>query len=80
MKGASNILRKAAALLLMIAGLAGMLVAWEFLLLANSHTITVIVLEMGGVVLCLIGYFLWRSTRQQEKDLVTQDLPESMKK
>jgi uncharacterized membrane protein YfcA len=80
MKGASNILRKAAALLMMIAGLAGMLVAWEFLLLANSHTITVIVLEMGGVVLCLIGYFLWRSIRRQEMDQAQQDLPEGAEK
>ncbi len=80
MKGASNILRKAAALLLMIAGLAGMLVAWEFLLLANSHTITVIVLEMGGVVLCLVGYFLWRSIRRQEMDQAQQGLPEGIEK
>jgi hypothetical protein len=74
MKGASNILRIVAALLLLIAGLAAIVVAWEFLILASSHTITVIVLEMGGVMFCLISTFLWRSVRRQEAAQVLQEL------
>jgi 4-amino-4-deoxy-L-arabinose transferase-like glycosyltransferase len=61
-------------LLLLIAGLAGIVVAWEFLLLANRHTITVIVLVMGGVLFCLICYFLWRTVRRQEAAQVLQEL------
>jgi hypothetical protein len=44
-----------------------MLVAWELLLVSGIHNSTVVALEMGGVVVCMAGYFLWRRVREAEK-------------
>lgn len=63
-----NIVLKVAAILLIIIGLLAMLVAWELLLVSGIHNSTVVVLEMGGVLVCLAGYFLWRRVRGLEKD------------
>jgi hypothetical protein len=56
----NSIILKVVAILLILIGLLAMIVAWELLLASNIHNSTVMVLEMGGVVICLIGYFLRR--------------------
>jgi len=53
---------------MVLIGLLAMLVAWELLLVSDIHNSTVIVLEMGGVVVCMTGYFFWRRTNESEKD------------
>jgi len=49
----NNIIQKVAALVMVLIGLLAMLVAWELLLVSDIHNSTVIVLEMGGVVVCM---------------------------
>ncbi len=68
----SNIIPKVAAILLMLIGLLAMIVAWQLLLVASVHNSTVVVLEMGGVVLCMIGYFLRRRVKALENDAKKQ--------
>lgn len=63
----NNIIPKVAALVMVLVGLLAMLVAWELLLVSSIHNSTVIVLEMGGVVVCMAGYFLWRRIRESER-------------
>jgi len=48
---------------MVLIGLLAMLVAWELLLVSGIHNTTIVVLEMGGVVVCMAGYFLWRRVR-----------------
>ena len=72
MNNKNNIILKAAALVLVLIGLLAMLVAWELLLVSGIHNSTVVVLEMGGVVLCMVGYFLWRRVKGLEKDAMRQ--------
>jgi hypothetical protein len=62
-----NIILKAAAISLMLIGLLSMIVAWDLLLVASIYNSTVIVLEMGGVILCMVGYFLRRRIKRSEK-------------
>jgi Co/Zn/Cd efflux system component len=64
----NNIIQKVAALVMVLIGLLAMLVAWELLLVSGIHNTTVVVLEMGGVVVCMVGYFLWRRVRESEKE------------
>jgi type VI protein secretion system component VasK len=59
---------KIAALAMVLVGLLSMLVAWQLLLVSDIHSTTVIVLEMGGVIVCMAGYFLWRRVRMAEKE------------
>jgi hypothetical protein len=68
----SNIILKVAAILLILIGLLAMLVAWQLLLVAEIHNSTVVVLEMGGVVLCMAGYFLRRRVKWLEMDAKKQ--------
>jgi len=68
----SNIILKVVAILLVLLGLLAMLVAWELLLVSGIHNSTVLVLEMGGVVICMAGYFLWRRVKWLEKDATRQ--------
>ncbi len=68
----NNIFQKLAALLMVLIGLLAMLVAWELLLVSGIHNSTVVVLEMGGVLVCMAGYFLWRRVRELEKDAKRQ--------
>lgn len=68
----SNIILKVAAILLVLLGLLAMLVAWELLLVSGIHNSTVLALEMGGVVICMAGYFLWRRVKWLEKDTTRQ--------
>jgi len=63
----NSIILKAAAISLMLIGLLAMIVAWDLLLVASIYNSTVIVLEMGGVILCMVGYFLWRRIKWSEK-------------
>jgi uncharacterized membrane protein YfcA len=66
-----NIILKLSAILLILLGLLAMIVAWELLLVSNIHNSTVVVLEMGGVVVCLAGYFLRRNVIASEKAATT---------
>lgn len=70
-----------AAILLILVGLLAMLVAWDLLLAASIHNSTVVVLEMGGVVICMAGYFLRRHVKALEMGakkqiLAVQSAPE----
>ncbi|HOU70997.1 MAG TPA: hypothetical protein PLK88_06315 [Methanothrix sp.] len=47
--------------------------AWELLLVSNIHNSTVLVLEMGGVLICMAGYFLRRRIKAQEEDAKIQE-------
>ncbi|HPT18676.1 MAG TPA: hypothetical protein PLJ25_01330 [Methanothrix sp.] len=62
----NNLAIKAAAILMMLIGLAAMLVAWDLLLVAEFYTKTVLVLEMGGVAVCLVGYFMYKRARRSQ--------------
>ena len=80
----NNIILKAAAIVMVLIGLLAMLVAWELLLVSGIHNSTVVVLEMGGVMVCMAGYFLWRRVKWLEKDATrqiqaVQSLPEDPK-
>ncbi len=66
------IIQKIAAIILILLGVLAMLVAWELLLVSNIHNTTVLVLEMGGVLVCMAGYFLRRRIKAQEKDTKIQ--------
>lgn len=58
---------KIVAIIMMLVGLIAMLSAWDLLLAANQHSRTVVVLEMGGVLVCMAGYFLRRYVIASEK-------------
>lgn len=64
----SRMIQKVVALAMVLVGLLSMLVAWQLLLVSDIHSTTVVVLEMGGVVVCMVGYFLWRRVRMAEKE------------
>jgi hypothetical protein len=68
----SRMVQKIAALAMVLVGLLSMLVAWQLLLVSDIHSTTVVVLEMGGVIVCMVGYFLWRRVRMAEKEEQTQ--------
>ena len=59
---------KLIAILIALIGLVAMIVAWELLLISNVHNNTVLALEMGGVVACMIGYFFWRYLKGAKKN------------
>ncbi len=65
----TNVIYKLAAAVLIIIGLLAIISAWDLLLVANSHSTTVLVMEIGGVALCLVGYFLWKRSKAPGKDL-----------
>jgi hypothetical protein len=67
MNGKSKLILKTTAALMMLIGLTAMLVAWDLLLAANLHNSTVLVLEMGGALVCMAGYFLWRQAKGLKK-------------
>jgi hypothetical protein len=67
------IIQNVAAILLILIGLLAMLIAWELLLVSGIHNSTVLVLEMGGVVICLAGYVLRRQIKALESDAKRQD-------
>ena len=67
------LVQKIAAVLMMLIGLLAMLVAWELLLGSNIHNSTVMVLEMGGVGICMAGYLLRRRIKAQQGDGRMQD-------
>ena len=61
-----SLTRKIAAALLMIVGLIGIVTAWSDLLFTGTKNFIVVAIELGGVAVCLIGYFLWKSAKVQE--------------
>ena len=65
-------IQKIVALAMVLIGLLCMLVAWQLLLVSNVHSTTVIVLEMGGVAVCMAGYFLWRRDNASEREEMKQ--------
>ncbi len=67
-------MRKVVAAVLAIIALIAIISAWDLLLFGGQYTKTVIAMEMGGVVLGLIAYFLWRSTNNAEVDLETKNV------
>jgi hypothetical protein len=71
------IVLKLITILIALIGLAAIIVAWDLLLISNIHDKIVIVLEMGGVAFCLIGYFSWmylkRATKQAEIQATSED-------
>ncbi len=73
MKLKNNLVLKAAAISLILIGLLAMLVAWQLLLVSNIHNSTVLVLEMGGVLICMAGYFLRRRIKSLENDAKRQN-------
>ncbi|MDM7912411.1 MAG: hypothetical protein QUS09_04875 [Methanotrichaceae archaeon] len=64
----TSMIYKAIAVLIIIIGLVAMITAWDLLLFAGQTTTTVLVMEMGGVILCLAGYFLWHRSKREGKD------------
>ncbi len=64
----NRMIQKIVALAMVLIGLLCMLVAWQLLLVSNVHSTTVIVLEMGGVAVCMAGYFLWRRANASERE------------
>lgn len=69
----NNIILKAAAIVMVLIGLLAMLMAWNLLLVGSIHTSTVLVMEMGGVAVCMAGYFLWRRVKGLEKEAKRQN-------
>jgi len=58
MSGCQRTIYYIIAILLIIAGFVAMATAWIILLTTATHNINVVALELGGVVVCLAGYFL----------------------
>jgi hypothetical protein len=71
-----TIILKIGAVLLILVGLLAMLVAWLLMLGSGIHNSTVMVLEMGGVVVCMAGIFLRRRTKASEMHAKVQDKPD----
>lgn len=69
MSKGTNLMRKIVAAVLAIIALIAIISAWDLLLFGGQYTKTVIAMEMGGVVLGLIAYFLWRSSNKAETGL-----------
>jgi uncharacterized membrane protein YfcA len=74
-----NVIYRLAAVLLIIIGLAAIVSAWDLLLLAHVYSKTVLAIELGGVIVCLIGYFLWKRTGMAKKDLAGQEDTKAIK-
>jgi hypothetical protein len=73
MSNNTNTIYRLVAVLLVIIGLLSIIVAWDLLLVTNSHSISVLAMEIGGVVVCLGGYFLWRRIKTPGKDMSAED-------
>jgi nitrate reductase gamma subunit len=56
----------AIAILLILVGFVAMATAWFVLLTTATHNVNVVALELGGVVVCLAGYFLWKRCRSAD--------------
>lgn len=55
------------AILLILVGFAAMSTAWFILLTTATHNINVVALELGGVAVCLAGYFLRKRCRRSDE-------------
>ncbi len=62
-------MRCGAAVALILIGVAAMATAWFILLTTATHNVNVVALELGGVVVCLAGYFLWKRSRRSKCEL-----------
>jgi energy-converting hydrogenase Eha subunit C len=69
----TNIIYRLVAVALIIIGLLSVIVAWDLLLVTNSHSISVLAMEIGGVVICLGGYFLWKRAKKPGKDTAASE-------
>ncbi len=56
-------------MLLILVGVAAMASAWFILLTTATHSVKVVGLEIGGVVLALAGYFLWKYSNRTGRDM-----------
>jgi O-antigen/teichoic acid export membrane protein len=65
----TSLFQRLAAAILIIIGAIAMLAAWFILLTTATHNMTIIALEIGGVVVCLAGYFLWKRSKLLKKEL-----------
>jgi hypothetical protein len=50
-----------------------MIFAWFILLTTNTHNLAVVALEIGGVAVCLAGYFMRKRIMLPEKDAESKD-------
>jgi uncharacterized protein (DUF486 family) len=64
---------KLAALSLAFIGVAAMVFAWFILLTTASYDLKIIALEIFGVVLTTIGYFLWQYSNRSETQAVRDE-------
>ncbi len=80
MIGSQRAVRCGTAVVLILVGVAAMATAWFILLTTATHNVNVVALELGGVVVCLAGYFLWKRSRRSECKLtIVEDSSPSVK-
>ncbi|VVB70980.1 Uncharacterised protein [uncultured archaeon] len=58
-------IHKLEALILAFIGVAAMVAAWFILLTTASHDVKIVALEAAGVVITLVGYFLWKYSNKE---------------
>ena len=56
------------AIILILIGVVAMATAWFILLTTATHNVNVVALELGGVVVCLAGFFLWKRSRSSNSE------------
>ena len=56
--------QKIAAAFSMLIGVVGMVIAWV-LLLSGVKSPVLVVIELGSVVISLVGYFLWKKQKKE---------------
>ena len=65
---------KLVALILAFIGVAAMVFAWFILLTTASYDLKIVALEIFGVVLTTIGYFLWQYSNRSETLAVKEEM------
>jgi hypothetical protein len=63
MNNGTNVIYRLVAVLFVVIGVAAMVAAWFVLLTTATRNASVVALEIGGVVICLAGYFIWKRTK-----------------
>ncbi len=80
MSGCQRTMHYVIAILLILVGFVTMATAWFILLTTATHNVNVVALELGGVVVCLAGFFLRKRCRPSEHELaVVEEDPASLK-
>lgn len=80
MSGCRRTMHYVIAILLILVGFAAMATAWFILLTTATHNTNVIALELGGVVVCLAGYFLRKRCRRPDSRQANErDQPQSIR-